>query len=446
MTIKVPATLLLLLVLSGTAVSQDCDLFNDPCQFALDLECDAGTFCPVGSDCFDCDPFQEIRDQGCDACIANGGRYCETIEGAPVCSAPAIAALAPNACTGGGGTPYVSTCSDTEPPPSGDCDILNDPCPFTLDLECDDPSGLNFCPANSDCFDCDPFQQFRDQGCNACVSNGGRYCETVEGAPVCSAPDIAAIAPSACSGGGGTLYVSTCSGTDFPPTDGDCDLLNDPCPFTLDLECDDPSGLNFCPANSDCFDCDPFQQFRFQGCGPCVAEGGRYCETADGTPVCSDPDIAALAPNACSGGGGTPYASICAAVPSPISFPVPPPVSPSNQPSVSTAPSISHEPSVSMMPSLEPSISHMPSVSMMPSIEPSISQMPSISMMPSVSTMPSNQPSISQMPSDSMMPSSEPTSSQMPSVSTMPSMSAVPSSTPQSSGTPTMSSEPSVSG
>ena len=91
------------------------------------------------------------------------------------------------------------------------CNILNDPCPFALDLECDDPTGLNFCPTNSDCFDCDPFQQFRDQGCNACVANGGRYCETAGGLPVCSSPDIAAVAPNACLGGGGTPYMATCA-------------------------------------------------------------------------------------------------------------------------------------------------------------------------------------------------------------------------------------------
>jgi len=91
----------------------------------------------------------------------------------------------------------------------------------------------------------------------------------------------------------------------------ECNLLTDPCPFTLDLECDDPSGLNLCPSNSDCFDCDPFQQFRDLGCGACTSNGGLYCETAGGTPVCSSPDIAAIAPNACLGGGGTPYMSTC---------------------------------------------------------------------------------------------------------------------------------------
>jgi len=28
----------------------------------------------------------------------------------------------------------------------GPCDVLNDPCPFALDLECDDPSGLTPLP------------------------------------------------------------------------------------------------------------------------------------------------------------------------------------------------------------------------------------------------------------------------------------------------------------
>jgi len=205
---------------------------------------------------------------------------------------------------------------------SQSCDLFNDPCPFEFDLECDDPTGLDFCPSNSDCFDCDPFQQFRNQGCNTCVANGGRYCETAEGTPVCSAPDIAAMAPNACSGGGGTPYMSTCSGAGpSPPTGSDCNIFDDSCPFSFDLECDDPTGLDLCPSNSDCFDCDPLQVFRFQGCGACVANGGRYCETADGTPVCSSPEIASSLPAGCSGdGGGTPYMSTCGGSGSPSKF------------------------------------------------------------------------------------------------------------------------------
>jgi len=208
---------------------------------------------------------------------------------------------------GGGGDPPV-------PPAAGNCNILNDPCQYAFDLECDDPSGLNFCPANSDCFDCDPLLQFREQGCEACIANGGRFCETAMGTPVCSSPEIAALAPNACSGGGGTPYASSCRGggdPPVPPAAGDCDILNDPCQYAFDLECDDPSGLNFCPTNSDCFDCDPLQQFAALGCKTCITNGGLYCETAGGTPVCSSPDIAALAPRACSANGGTPYASTC---------------------------------------------------------------------------------------------------------------------------------------
>ena len=254
--------------LSTPPTDGECDIFNDPCQYVFDLVCDDPSglnFCPANSDCFDCDPFQQFRNQGCAACIAEGGRYCEAEDGTPLCSAPEIAATIPNICFGsGGGTPFVADCADLSTPPTdGECDILNDPCPFTLDLECDDPSGLDLCPPNSDCFDCDPFLElYRFLGCDGCIEKGGRYCETFGGVPVCSSPEIAATVPGFCSDTGGSDYVSTCSGFEPPPTSGDCDILNDPCFYPFDLECDDPSGLNLCPANSDCFDCDPFQQFR----------------------------------------------------------------------------------------------------------------------------------------------------------------------------------------
>lgn len=82
----------------------------------------------------------------------------------------------------------------------------------------------------------------------------------------------------------------------------------------MDLECDDGSpgsATSLCPPNSDCFDCDPFQQYRTQGCDACVTTGGRYCEKANGEPVCSDPAITTVVPDACSAGGGTPYVSTC---------------------------------------------------------------------------------------------------------------------------------------
>jgi len=299
---------------SDPAPPEQCDLLNDFCQFALDLECDAGTFCPGNSDCFDCDPLMQFRGQGCDACIANGGQYCETAEGIPVCSDPAIAAQAPNACLGGGGTPYLSTCSTSpapspaSPPAGGGCSLLGDPCSSASDMVCD--AGTT-CPDNSDCFDCDPLQQFRDQGCEACVANGGQYCVRAGGTPICSSPDIADLLPTACLRGGGTPYMSSCG----------CNILNDTCSEDLqrDFVCDDPNGENLCPANSDCFDCDPFQQFREDGCEACVNNGGQYCETAQGVEVCSSPAIADLDPNACLEGGGTPYTSSCNAGPTLVS-------------------------------------------------------------------------------------------------------------------------------
>ena len=97
----------------------------------------------------------------------------------------------------------------------------------------------------------------------------------------------------------------------------ECDLLTDSCQLAFDLVCDDGSPgsvTSACSPNSDCFDCDPFQAFRFFGCGRCIANGGNYCEMADGSPVCSDPAIAALVPSACSFGGGTHFMSLCPCV------------------------------------------------------------------------------------------------------------------------------------
>ena len=204
------------------------------------------------------------------------------------------------------------------------CNLFTDPCTaaFQFDLECDDPSGLNLCPLNSDCFDCDPLMQFRNQGCEVCTNNGGGYCETGDGTPICSSPEIAVVFPDVCTDEGGTPYTAFCG---------------DNCGFQFNLECD--AGTTFCPpSNSDIFDCDPFQNLRSSGCEECVGNGGRYCETGNGIPVCSSPDIAEFLPEACSivgrvfGGlfDGTPYMSSCGGddsppVPSPISTSVSPP-------------------------------------------------------------------------------------------------------------------------
>jgi hypothetical protein len=78
--------------------------------------------------------------------------------------------------------------------------IEDDSCSYKFDLECD--PDMNFCLPNSDCVDCDiQFMQFREQGCQVCVENGGWYCENHEGEPFCNSPEIAAANPTACSPG-----------------------------------------------------------------------------------------------------------------------------------------------------------------------------------------------------------------------------------------------------
>jgi hypothetical protein len=56
-----------------------------------------------------------------------------------------------------------------------------------------------------------------------------------------------------------------------------CDSTKDTCRFKFDGECD---AVVYCDANSDCFDCDPCQAYRFQGCTACAAakEGCAWCD------------------------------------------------------------------------------------------------------------------------------------------------------------------------
>jgi hypothetical protein len=62
--------------------SYTCDYSNDSCPFAHDKVCDAVSatvlfgYCPVNSDCLDCDPCQALRFQGCDTCVAAGCYWC----------------------------------------------------------------------------------------------------------------------------------------------------------------------------------------------------------------------------------------------------------------------------------------------------------------------------------------------------------------------------------
>jgi len=251
-----------------TMPNANCDISNDPCYFAEDGECDAnGSLCPINSDCFDCDPFRRFGSLGCGECTSNGGAYCQTGYGEGICSSPAIATALPSYCQDDGGTAYSTECGDDV---TTGCDVTNDSCVHALDLVCD---AGNACPFNTDCFDCDPFLQYRDLGCQGCIDNGGRYCETGLGLSVCSSPEIAAALPNACiNSSGGTAYMATCD--DEPISLDTCDVANDSCPYANDGECD--AGV-FCAPNSDCYDCSPCMALRFDGCDACTAAGCLWC-------------------------------------------------------------------------------------------------------------------------------------------------------------------------
>jgi hypothetical protein len=103
--------------------------------------------------------------------------------------------------------------------------LFNDPCaqsPFLKaeNFECN--AGVE-CAPNTDCFDCDTFQQYKNS-CATCTENGGRYCEFTNGASrqgVCSSPDIAATVPTFCSSRtSGTAYSCKCPGSTATATCG----------------------------------------------------------------------------------------------------------------------------------------------------------------------------------------------------------------------------------
>ena len=65
--------------------------------------------------------------------------------------------------------------------------------------------------------------QYRKQGCAQCVANGGRYCETGDGKPVCSSLHIAFESPDTFHANGGSAYYTTSCAMRPSSRDGDGD-------------------------------------------------------------------------------------------------------------------------------------------------------------------------------------------------------------------------------
>ena len=97
-----------------------CDAANDPCPYAVDGECDAGTYCPPNTDCFDCSPCAQFRFEGCEACTANGCLWCG-----------ADAACVPDTLTSGAALPPTFSCAVSDFSNTCSADTGNDDIPFS---------------------------------------------------------------------------------------------------------------------------------------------------------------------------------------------------------------------------------------------------------------------------------------------------------------------------
>jgi len=267
-----------------------CDISSDVCPYQVEIEgerydvrengsCDAGfpelPECPLGSDCLDCDPLRQYGPEGCDACIEAGGQFCGYNSR---CLSSGYAELLPDLCLG----QWQASCDGTPPPLV--CDITNDACDTKGDGNCN-ADGYD-CPLNSDCLDCDPLQWLGYYGCDACVEAGGQFCWYTRN---CVSLANAVQSPDNCNGewqGGG------CDSTPPPLV---CGISQDVCPSQKNGVCS--AGERPCPSGSDCFDCDPLQEFG-PSCEDCIANGGQFCWD---TGTCVSSVSADQAPEMCSG-------------------------------------------------------------------------------------------------------------------------------------------------
>lgn len=265
-----------LLLLLPTAFATTCDFKNDNCGFKFDGECDAdGFLCSENSDCLDCDPCQVHS--SCDDCIsAEGCTFCSGTGN--FCASTELFSAFPTLCAQFDGE-AVQSCENVSQPPiptAPTCEIATDTCPTSFNAVCD-ADGVR-CPRNSDCFDCDPCLAITTDGCSGCTSTEGcKWCGTSETNGLCTSEAYAR--NTVCEGLFGVPYVySTDCGAipepGKPLEPGACDIENDQCLLRYNGVCN--VGEMLCPAG-DCFDCDPCQAHRFDGCDACTSSGCLWC-------------------------------------------------------------------------------------------------------------------------------------------------------------------------
>ena len=320
-------------VVDGSLSCSVSDVMTDSCEYRFDDVCDAGLYCPINSDCFDCDPCYALHGTSCSSCTADPScSYCEGIDASTktsfaVCTTVQLAEVAPDFCwllsgnTGAfDGTTFAfgaTTCTDVDNSETDSCNLLNESCANAYDGVCDTEGDFPACTAGTDCFDCDPCLSIvtdaisalitdSNEICQLCSAAGCQYCTypSLDGSLVvfCTSPSIALNLPDICSSFGGSSYTDTCDGSVETPapspknTDiilSTCDYSNDSCEFSQDNVCDAVSATllsGYCPENSDCLDCDPCQALRFDGCDTCVAAGCFWC-ASDALCLSTNPSI-----------------------------------------------------------------------------------------------------------------------------------------------------------
>lgn len=141
------------------------------------------------------------------------------------------------------------------------------------DVDIDNPDSSP-CPLGTDCADCDFCMDFQEV-CVDCIDNGCLYSIATGDCRSSEVVQVYGIAES--------FISESC------PTCGDYTTSLDPilntCTFSFDDVCDtsppdatdDAFFFDFCPAASDCFDCDPCREFSLTSCEECTAQGCSWC-------------------------------------------------------------------------------------------------------------------------------------------------------------------------
>lgn len=167
---------------------------------------------------------------------------------------------------------------------SSGCDIaLDTACPWRIDGTCD-ADGL-ICPSrNSDCVDCDPCQQYSGD-CGNCVDADCAYCDG-RCMHVDYIGDASVITSGLCSG---NVWNRTLTDCGIDPQEFDsryrcyAENADSDCNYRFNNICD----VERETCEADCFDCDPCQEHRFDGCEACVAAECVWCG-ADALCVSAD--------------------------------------------------------------------------------------------------------------------------------------------------------------